>query len=69
MISILLSLIIAAQCQVGWMSQYSPAVCTIGGQWQRTTTGEIEAWYTAEQLRLCLVAMEMALRAPSAATG
>lgn len=35
-----------------------PAVCTIGGQWQRTATGEIEAWYTAEQLRLCVTAME-----------
>jgi len=32
-------------------------VATIGGQWRRLETGEIEATYTRDQLRLCLAVM------------
>ena len=32
-------------------------VATIGGQWRRLETGEIEATYTHDQLELCLAAM------------
>lgn len=33
-------------------------VCAIGGQWQRNDAGEVEAWYTAEQLSEAIEAMK-----------
>lgn len=42
-----------------WPAQQS-AVCCIAGQYRRNEVGEIEAWYTAEQLREVLDAMQAA---------
>lgn len=39
---------------------HQPGVCTIAGQWRRNEQGEIEAWYSAAQLRDALAAMQAA---------
>lgn len=37
-------------------------VCCIAGQWRRNEAGDIEAWYSATQLREVLAAMQAAQR-------
>lgn len=37
-----------------------PAVCCVAGQWRRNEQGDIEAWYSAAQLRDVLAAMQAA---------
>lgn len=39
------------------------AVCCVAGQWQRNESGDIEAWYSAAQLRDVLAVMKAAIAA------
>lgn len=36
----------------------APAVCCVTGQWRFADSGEIEAWYTREQLEFIVEAIE-----------
>lgn len=42
-----------------WPAQQA-GVCCIAEQWRRNESGDIEAWYTAAQLRAALAAMQAA---------
>ena len=41
-----------------WPAHQS-GVVTIAGQWKRNVDGDVEAWYSAEQLRAALREMEL----------
>lgn len=36
----------------------APAVCCIAGQWRFVDSGEVEAWYTREQLEFVVESIE-----------